>query len=84
MFDSGLLHYQVAEMDQVLTPKQQCLYSSFSDSPSTKLLPKSHHCVSDVDNTLDSGLLLKAKRPIRDLTTERESRSNIGPSDILD
>ena len=33
--------------------------------------------------TLDTELLLKAKRPIRDLTTERESRSNMGPSDIL-
>ena len=32
----------------------------------------------------DTGLLLKAKRPIRDLTTERESRSNMGPSDFLD
>ena len=34
--------------------------------------------------TLDTGLLLKAKRPIRDLNTELESRSNMDPSDILD
>ena len=69
----------------MLTPQQQCIYSnSFSDSPSTKLLPKFYHCVSDVDITLDIVLLLKAKMPIRDLTTERESRSNMGPSDILD
>ena len=33
---------------------------------------------------LDTGLLLKAKMPIRDLTTELESRSNMDPSDILD
>ena len=33
---------------------------------------------------LDNGLLLKAKMPIRDLTTELESRSNMDPSDILD
>ena len=32
----------------------------------------------------DNGLLLKAKMPIRDLTTELESRSNMDPSDILD
>ena len=33
---------------------------------------------------LDTGLLLKSKMPIRDLTTELESRSNMDPSDILD
>ena len=33
---------------------------------------------------LDTGLLLKAKLSIRDLTTELESRSNTDPSDILD
>ena len=33
---------------------------------------------------LDTGLLLKAKMPIRDLTIELESRSNMDPSDILD
>ena len=33
---------------------------------------------------LDTGLLLKAKMPIRDLTTELESRSNMESSDILD
>ena len=52
--------------------------------PVDQVTSKFHHCVSDVDNTLDTGLLLKAKRPIRDLTTERESQSNMGPSDILD
>ena len=30
-------------------PDSSVFYSSFSDSPSTKLLPKFHHCVSDVD-----------------------------------
>ena len=33
---------------------------------------------------LDTGLLLKAKMSIRDLTTELESQSNMDPSDILD
>ena len=33
---------------------------------------------------LDTGSLLKAKMPIRDLTTELESQSNMDPSDILD
>ena len=33
---------------------------------------------------LDTRLRLKAKMPIRDLTTELESRSNMDPSDILD
>ena len=83
----------VAEMDRVLTPKQQCILLFFLK------LPVDH--VSDVD-TLDNGLLLKTKMPIRDLTneldtvlhlkttgpirdliTELESRSNVEPSDIL-
>ena len=33
---------------------------------------------------LDTRLLLKAKMPIRDLTTELESGSNMDPSDIVD
>ena len=64
-------------MDQVLTPQQQCLLQFFLRLPVDQ--------ASFVDIlSLYTGLLLKAKRPIRDLTTERESRSNMGPSDILD
>ena len=69
----------------MLTPQQQCLLQFFlSDSPVDQVTSKIPSLRERCLYTLDTGLLLKAKRLIRDLTTERESRSNMGPSDILD
>ena len=79
---------------RLITPQQQCLLLFFLDlnSPSTKLLPKSflslfHHRFN-YDGirwlvSLGYRLALKTKRPIRDITTELESRLNMEPSDIL-
>ena len=68
----------------MLTPQQQCILLFFLrlpvDQATSKIPPLRERC----SYTLDTGLLLKAKRPIRDLTTELESRSNMDPSDSLD
>ena len=45
--------------------------------------PSRPSCFQSSTIALDTGLLLKAKMPIRDLTAELESRSNMDPSDIL-
>ena len=71
-------------MDQVFTPQQQCLLQFFLRLPVDQVTSKIPSLRERCLYTLDNGLLLKAKRPIRDLTTEQESRSNMGPLDILD
>ena len=67
----------------MFTPQQQ-FFSLFLrlpvDQATSEIPPLRERCLY----TLDTGLLLKAKMPIRDLTTELESRSNMGLSDILD
>ena len=70
-------------MDRVFTPKQYLLLLLFLfklpvDQATSKIPPLRGRCLY----TLDTGLLLKAKMPIRDLTSELESRSNMDPSDI--
>ena len=68
----------------MLTPQQQCLLQFFLRPPVDEVTSKIPSLRERCYYTLDTGLLLKAKMPIRDLTTEREARSNMGPSDILD
>ena len=70
--------------NHVLTPQQQCLLQFFLRLPVDQVTSKIPSLRERCCYTLDNGLLLKAKRPIRDLTTGRESRSYMGPSDILD
>ena len=75
---------KLREMDRVLTPQQQCILLFFLklpvDKATSKIPPLRERCWY----ALDTRLLPKEKRPIRDLTTELEFRSNMDPSDILD
>ena len=71
-------------MDPVLTPQQQCLLLFFLRLPVDHATSKITPLRERYWYTLDTGLLLKAKMPIRDLTTELESQSNMDPLDILD
>ena len=66
----------------MLTPQQQCLLQFFLRLPVDKVTSIIPSLRERCRYTLDTGLLLKAKRPIRDLTTERESKSNMGPSNV--
>ena len=66
-------------MDPAWTPRQQCLLQFFLRLPVDQVTSKIPSLRERCWYTLDTGLLLKAKRPIRDLTTERESLSKHGP-----
>ena len=68
----------------MLTPQQQCRLLFFLKVPVDRATSKIPTLRGRCSYTLDTGLLLNAKRPTRDLSTELESRSNMDPSDILD
>ena len=60
-------------MDRVLTPQQQCLLLFFLKLPVDQATSKIPTLCERCWYTLDTGLLLKAKRPIGDLTTELDT-----------
>ena len=72
-------------MDRVLTPQQQCLLLVFLKLPVDQVTSTSPLLSEQCwyRPTLDTELLLKTKRPIRDLSAELASRSNVEPLDIL-
>ena len=67
-------------MHQVLTPQQQCLLQFFLGLPVDQVTSKIPSLRERCWNTLDTGLLLKAKRHIRDLTTEWKKHGPFGYS----
>ena len=80
----GVCSIRACSISKLLTPQQQYLLLFFLklpvDQATSKIPPLCEQCWY----TLDTGLLLKTKRPNIYLATELESKSNVEPSDILD
>ena len=90
LFTSALVNFHWARVRFGTVPLASCGNGLIVNSPAAVYFtvlsqtPRRPSYFQSLIIALDTGLPLKAKMSIKDFTTELESRSNMGPSDILD